>query len=355
MQCCQCRKELPDGALFCKYCGAKQIPQQVGDKREEGKQAATQPDQTVTPETAESKTPHTDETVKLKEAPVPPTPERATASVIQPPPQQMGGTENIEESSLLADVKQPVKEGGSQSIFETEVSPVPLTAQITPSDDTEETLGAELPVRSEPNEDLVFDLNQILPTLTPTITDFSELAAKEEATESLLFDLDQIAPMDKGTVEESKSDLDVEPGEIAPEQTDQKCLMNQPEPMSSGAEQPPAAAVLEAFKPEPDMASPSLGAATVPEAAEKKPSAAERIMPHEEEKTPLFTMFQSAQRAEPAPVVTKPQIHPATPVASQPASTGKQSKRSVKEVLWRLIVIAAELGIIIFLIVRLFF
>lgn len=35
MQCCQCHKELPDGVIFCKYCGAKQNFQQaeVGEKK----------------------------------------------------------------------------------------------------------------------------------------------------------------------------------------------------------------------------------------------------------------------------------------------------------------------------------
>ena len=41
MRCCQCQKELPDGVPFCKYCGARQTPQEAGEARKEAPQAET--------------------------------------------------------------------------------------------------------------------------------------------------------------------------------------------------------------------------------------------------------------------------------------------------------------------------
>ena len=35
MQCCKCKKELQDGVLFCKYCGARQPTQQKDVERDE--------------------------------------------------------------------------------------------------------------------------------------------------------------------------------------------------------------------------------------------------------------------------------------------------------------------------------
>lgn len=334
MQCCKCQKELPDGALFCKYCGARQTPQQKGGEQNECKQAAAAQSPQQPAKTPDAEKPETAQTAEADKVPGSPAQETAEPSPSDPaskPEVQIRAEDSLpaepeeeplqplnhiaagvpsEHQKLSPEEKTAAAVSDAPTLV-LEAQREPLTPEINFQDVTAKPLTAGESTLEHAKEELFFDLDQILPTITPASTDPSDLADKKETPstkeeEPLLFNLDQIVL--------------------------------------------PASAVTESPKHEPEAVSPTS------KPAEKEPFATQQPMSHDEQEKPSLTMNQHVQRPEPAvPVDLKPQASLAVSAAGPTALFEKQTRKSVKPVLWRVAVIAVELGVIAFLSVRLFF
>lgn len=393
MQCCQCHKELPDGVIFCKYCGAKQNFQQaeVGEKKTSPDVAGQRSDQVM--KSTKVKTEKTESKLADKVEKVgafPKTPEKETIELHQvgivsevssspvekedsifsdelknaveneaPHPSEPTEVEEVpeallEEKSSMEAVNLPEQEPKAQSV-------PPVTENVY-QDVPEEILAAKQPDQEESKEELVFDIDQIMSSISPAGSKAAATAAEEvepdiELENQLLFDLDHIAPPEVSTAPPNEANLK------ADHETVREEALNQAEPIR---EQTECALVAEkqqsentnisGHEVEPEAVKPVVEQEIQEAKAEhiEKNTVAEEPLVVREEKKPA----QTVQRFRNDTVSSENKFSQITSNESgkEPSVAAvKQAKKSVKPVLWRLVVIAVELGVIAYLSYQLFF
>lgn len=393
MRCCQCQKELPDGALFCKYCGARQTPQEAGEARKEAPQAQTiQPvHQPAASPVVEREMPRAAAVGETEEPPVPlverteeclpedialetaPQAGEAVSTLAEPErepevPPDLAATGEAEAQPELPPEETGPAEAGE--IPGPAAAPAPPAPELRFRDISEEM---EQPAQPEP-EDLVFDLEQILQKIASTDgaePRSGETAPSVEKEEPLWFDPDQ-ASQPAAVVEnaelapetvplESNQDVTPEQGKAAAASAELEVEAGgeSAEPLvweipaaeqtvPSDAEPPPAAKIEEtpASKPEAELSA----------AEQKEDAAALAKQPwlHAEQRDPLSVEKCCPEQREKstAPTGSKPQGVSGEPAAE---ASKKREKKPVLPILWRLAVIGVELGVIAYLSVRLFF
>mgnify|MGYP000845231843 CR=1 FL=1 len=393
MRCCQCQKELPDGVPFCKYCGARQTPQEAGEARKEAPQAETiQPvHQPAASPVVEREMPRAATAGETEGPPVPlagkteeclpedtaletaPQAGKAVSTLAEPerepevPPDLAVAGETEAQPELPPEETAPA---------EARESPVPAAAPAPPAPeirfrDVPEEM--EQPARPEP-EDLVFDLEQILQKIASADAvepKSGETTLSVEKEVPLWFDPDEVsqpaavgenAEPDPETVPlESYQDVTPEQGEaaVAPAELEVEAGGEPADPpareipaaeqtVASDVELPPAARIEEtpASKPETEL----------PAAEQKEDATALAKQPwlHAEQRDPLPVEEYCPEQREKstAPTGLKPQGVSGEPAAE---ASKKREKKPALPILWRLAVIGVELGVIAYLSVRLFF
>ena len=394
MRCCQCQKELPDGALFCKYCGARQTPQEAGEARKEAPQAQTiQPvHQPAASPVVEREMPRAAAVGEMEEPPVPlaerteeclpedialetaPQAGEAVSTLAEPEGEPEVPPDLTAAGETEAQPELPPEETASAEAGESPVlaaAPAPPDPEIRFRDVPEEEM--EQPARPEP-EDLVFDLEQILQKIASADAvepKSGETTLSVEKEVPLWFDPDEVsqpaalgenAEPDPETVPlKSNHDVTPEQGEAAAAPTELEVetggepaeppvreLPAAEQTVPSDAEPPPAARIEEtpASKQETELP-----------AAEQKEDAAvleKQTWLHAEQKDPLPVEEYCPEQREKstAPTGSKPQGVSGEPAAE---ASKKREKKPALPILWRLAVISVELGVIAYLSVRLFF
>ena len=320
MRCCQCQKELPDGVLFCKYCGARQTPQEAGEA-----------------------------------ANTPPEPEIKPEREPKPPPELAAAGEAAAQPELPPEETAPAEAGEM---------PVPAAAPAPPAPelrfrDVPEEM--ERPARTEP-EDLVFDLDQILREIAPA--DAAEPKSREtapsaEEKEPLWFDPDEVS-QPAAVVENTEPAPEAAPLEssVAPEQGEAAAVPAELEAAAGGEPAEPPAREIPAAEqtvPSDGELPASKPEAELPAAEQKEDAAAleKQTGLHAEQRASLpVEEYRPEQNEEPAaPTGLKPQV---SVDGSAVEVSQKPGKKPVLSILWRLAVIAAEVGAIAYLSIRLF-
>ena len=389
MRCCQCQKELPDGVPFCKYCGARQTPQEAGEARKEAPQAETiQPvHQPAASPVVEREMPRAATAGETEEPPVPlaerteeclpedialetaPQAGEAVSTLAEPEREPEVPPDLTVAGETEAQPELPPEETAPAEARESPV-PAPPAPEIRFRDVPEEM---EQPARPEP-EDLVFDLEQILQKIASADAvepKSGETTLSVEKEVPLWFDPDEVsqpaavgenAEPDPETVPlESYQDVTPEQGEAAaaPAELEVEAGGEPAEPpareipaaeqtVASDVELPPAARIEEtpASKPETEL----------PAAEQKEDATALAKQPwlHAEQRDPLPVEEYCPEQREKstAPTGLKPQGVSGEPAAE---ASKKREKKPALPILWRLAVIGVELGVIAYLSVRLFF
>ena len=391
MRCCQCQKELPDGVPFCKYCGARQTPQEAGEARKEAPQA-----ETIQPVHQPAASPVVEREM----------PRAAAAGETEGPPVPLAGKteECLPEDTALETAPQAGKAVSTlaEPEREPEVPPDLAVGEVAtqPEFPPEETVPAEAgemlgpaaapappapelrfrvvlkemeQTRPEP-EGLVFDLDQILQKIASADAaepKSGETAPSVEKEDPLWFDPDEVRqpaavvenaePAPETVPLESNQDVTPEQGEaaVAPAELEVEAGGEPAEPpareipaaeqtVASDVELSPAARIEEspASKPETEL----------PAAEQKEDAAALAKQPwlHAEQRDPLPVEEYCPEQREKstAPTGSKPQGVSGEPAAE---ASKKREKKPALPILWRLAVIGVELGVIAYLSVRLFF
>ena len=392
MRCCQCQKELPDGVPFCKYCGARQTPQEAGEARKEAPQA-----ETIQPVHQPAASPVVEREM----------PRAAAAGETEGPPVPLAGKteECLPEDTALETAPQAGKAVCTLAEPEREPEVPPDLAAVgevaaQPEFPPEETVPAEAgemlgpaaapappapelrfrvvlkemeQTRPEP-EGLVFDLDQILQKIASADAaepKSGETAPSVEKEDPLWFDPDEVRqpaavvenaePAPETVPLESNQDVTPEQGEaaVAPAELEVEAGGEPAEPpareipaaeqtVASDVELSPAARIEEspASKPETEL----------PAAEQKEDAAALAKQPwlHAEQRDPLPVEEYCPEQREKstAPTGSKPQGVSGEPAAE---ASKKREKKPALPILWRLAVIGVELGVIAYLSVRLFF
>lgn len=256
----------------------------------------------------------------------------------------------LEEKSPMEAVNPPEPEPKDQS--------VPPVSENVYQDVPEEILAAKQPDQEESKEELVFDIDQIMSSISPTGSKAAATAAEEvepdiESENQLLFDLDHIAPPEVSTVPPNESNLKTD------YETVRKEALNQAEPIREQTEcalvakkQQSENTNISGHEVETEAVKPVVEQ-EIPEHIEKNTVAEEPLVVREEKKP-----AQTVQRFSDDTVASENKFLQITSNESgkEPsASAVKQAKKSVKPVLWRLVVIAVELGVIAYLSYQLFF
>lgn len=386
MQCCQCQKELPDGALFCKYCGARQTPQETEEARKEVPQAETIPSSVHQPTASpavEREMPRAATAGETEEPPVPLAenakeclPEdtalelapQAREAVSLPAEPEIRPERDPEVAAAGEAEAQPELPPEGTAPAEAGESPLPAVAPAPPApelcfrDVPEEEM--EQSAQPEP-EGLIFDLDQILQEITPADAaepKSGETASSAEKAAPLWFDPDEVSkPAD--VAENAGPELENVPldsnQDVTPEQGEAAAVPAEPEAAAGGEPTEPPVREIPATEQ------------TVPSDAEPPVSNPETELPATEQKGDVATLakqtwLHAEQRASltveeyrpeqheksTAPAGTKPQGVSDEPVAEV---SKKREKKSVLPILWRLAVIAVELGVIAYLSIHLFF
>lgn len=348
MQCCQCQKELPDGALFCKYCGARQMPRQA-----EGEE-----------------TPHTQTPRPIQRPPEP-----TAVQTVKPRAVETGVTEGSPAPHMPETLGRPLVDAVPQPEESVLTGPVP---ERIFQDIPEDVLTAE-GVQPEPGEALVFDLDQILRGIAPdaAVRPGPEERAPAAGVEELLrFDPDAPGRPSAATAsaEPARGPVPLETnqptapaetatavdGDAAPDAAadgdrtelpaQEFAAADRPAPASSSGGLPPAARTGEGPTAQPDAVLPA------PEQKETAETAAEPRPHAEQEAFPPAERLPSGTH-EKSPVSVKGKLHGSSDESAEGSfvSSEKRAKKSVVPVLWRLGVIAAELGVIAVLSSHLFF
>lgn len=360
MRCCQCQKELPAGALFCKYCGTKQTPSPEPKAREA---AAGQEVPPVCASPASGPSPAglaedshpsgpllAPETIpefnsRREEGPdVPDCPDGepgaspvggGNPSISLPPdPEPVAPPHDVPEAADEPAAPPPAPEiTFPPPAHPLEKTPLPEDTAAPPTavPDEEAPPAGDSSLPSQ-----VFSPEELAPPLT-------EPPAPQATPrqEELVFDLDQILPQLSVPVPGSQE--------------------SPPEQAASGQSKP-----LAWFDPEQLPSSPetshvparqSCPGETAPEAASPAEKAVEEKVPAEKSPAESF-------RREAASVEAPAEDHAETEIPSEepagrgvPAGNPPSSVRqhgSTGAILWRLAVLAVELGVIVFLILRLF-
>ena len=388
MRCCQCQKELPDGALFCKYCGARQTPQEAEEARKEAPQAETIPSayQPAASPAVEREMPRAVAAGETEELPAlfieetgecPP--EDAT---LEAAPQAEEATGRPSAELEIKPEREPepplalVADGGVQPKLpmeepapaKAEEMPGPAVASAPPApelrfQDSPEEMG-QPPAQPEP-ENLVFDLDQVLQEIAPA--DTTEPKSREtepsaEKKEFLWFDPDEVG---RPTAEVENTEPDPETAlleanqNVTPEHGEEAAVPAEPEAAATGepTEPPvreiPAAEQVVLSDEEPPASNPE----TELHATEQKEDVAtlaKQTCIHAEQRASLPVEEYRPEQHEKstAPAGTKPQGVSGEPVKEV---SKKWEKKPVLPILWRLAVIAVELGVITYLSVHLFF
>ena len=361
MRCCQCQKELPDGVPFCKYCGARQTPQEAGEARKEAPQA-----ETIQPVHQPAASPVVEREM----------PRAATAGETEGPPVPLAGKteECLPEDTALETAPQAGKAVSTLAEPEREPEVPPDLAAVgevaaQPEFPPEETVPAEAgemlgpaaapappapelrfrvvlkemeQTRPEP-EGLVFDLDQILQKIASADAaepKSGETAPSVEKEDPLWFDPDEVRqpaavvenaePAPETVPLESNQDVTPEQGEaaVAPAELEVEAGGEPAEPpareipaaeqtVASDVELSPAARIEEspASKPETEL----------PAAEQKEDAAAlaKQSWLHAEQRDPLPVEEYCPEQREKstAPTGSKPQG-----VSGEPAA--EASKRS---------------------------
>lgn len=393
MQCCQCHKELPDGAIFCKYCGAKQNFQQteVGEKKTPPDVADQRSDQAMKPTMVKTAKPESKQADKAEKAgALPKTPEKETiephqvdilSEVSSSPvrkedsiisnelkdamaneaPYPSEPTEVEEVPDALLEEKSSM-EAVNLSEQEPKAHSVPPVSENVYQDVPQEILDAKQPDQEESKEELVFDIDQIMSSISPAGSKAAVTAAEEvesdiELENQLLFDLDHIAPPEVSTAPPN------EPNLKADYETVREGALNQAEPIREHTEcalvaekQQSENTNISGHEVEPEAVKPAVEQeiqAAKAEHIEKNTLAEEPLVVREKEKP-----AQTVQGFSNDTVASKNKLSQITSNESgkEPSAPAvKQAKKSVKPVLWRLVVIGVELGVIAYLSYQLFF
>ena len=316
MRCCQCQKALPDGALFCKYCGARQTPQETEVARKEVPQAETIPSSVHQP--------------------------TASPAVEREMPRAAAAGETEEPPALFTE--------------ETGECPPELCFRDVPEE-------MEQPAQPEP-EGLIFDLDQILQEITPNAAEpkSGETASSTENAAPLWFDPDEVSkPAD--VAENAGPEPEAVPLEsnqdVTPELREAEAAPAEPEVKADGApaEPPireiPAAEQVALSDEEPPASNPETELHATEQKEDVAPLAKQTCI-HAEQRASLPVEEYRPEQHEKstAPAGTKPQGVSDEPVAEV---SKKREKKSVLPILWRLAVIAVELGVIAYLSIHLFF
>lgn len=392
MRCCQCQKELPDGALFCKYCGARQTPQEAGEARKEAPQAQTiQPvHQPAASPVVEREMPRAAAVGETEEPPVPlverteeclpedialetaPQAGKAVSTLAEPerepevPPDLAAVGEVAAQPEFPPEETVPAEAGEMLGPAAAPAPPAPELRFRVVLKEMEQT-------RPEP-EGLVFDLDQILQKIASADAaepKSGETAPSVEKEDPLWFDPDEVRqpaavvenaePAPETVPLESNQDVTPEQGEaaVAPAELEVEAGGEPAEPpareipaaeqtVASDVELSPAARIEEspASKPETEL----------PAAEQKEDAAALAKQPwlHAEQRDPLPVEEYCPEQREKstAPTGSKPQGVSGEPAAE---ASKKREKKPALPILWRLAVIGVELGVIAYLSVRLFF
>ena len=392
MRCCQCQKELPDGVPFCKYCGARQTPQEAGEARKEAPQAETiQPvHQPAASPVVEREMPRAATAGETEEPPVP-LAERTEECLpediaLETAPQAGEAVSTLAEPEREPEVPPDLTVAGETEAqpelppeetapAEARESPVPAAAPAPPAPEIRfrVVLKEMEQTRPEP-EGLVFDLDQILQKIASADAaepKSGETAPSVEKEDPLWFDPDEVRqpaavvenaePAPETVPLESNQDVTPEQGEaaVAPADLEVEAGGEPAEPpareipaaeqtVASDVELSPAARIEEspASKPETEL----------PAAEQKEDAAALAKQPwlHAEQRDPLPVEEYCPEQREKstAPTGSKPQGVSGEPAAE---ASKKREKKPALPILWRLAVIGVELGVIAYLSVRLFF
>lgn len=260
----------------------------------------------------------------------------------------------LEEKSTMEADNPPEPEPKDQSV-------APVSENVY-QDVPEEILAAKQPNQEESKEELVFDIDQIMSSISPAGSKEAATAAEEvepdiESENQLLFDLDHITPPDVSTVSQNESNLK------ADSETVRKETLNRAEPIREQTEYAPAAekqrseneniSGLEVETETVQLVAEQGIQAAKAEYIEKNTVAEEPLVVREEKKP-----AQTVQRFSNDTVASENKFSQITSNESgkEPSAPAvKQAKKSVKPVLWRLVVIAVELGVIAYLSYQLFF
>ena len=260
----------------------------------------------------------------------------------------------LEEKSTMEADNPPEPEPKDQSV-------APVSENVY-QDVPEEILAAKQPDQEESKEELVFDIDQIMSSISPAGSKEAATAAEEvepdiESENQLLFDLDHITPPDVSTVSQNESNLK------ADSETVRKETLNRAEPIREQTEYAPAAekqrseneniSGLEVETETVQLVAEQGIQAAKAEYIEKNTVAEEPLVVREEKKP-----AQTVQRFSNDTVASENKFSQITSNESgkEPSAPAvKQAKKSVKPVLWRLVVIAVELGVIAYLSYQLFF
>ena len=228
MRCCQCQKELPDGVPFCKYCGARQTPQEAGEARKGAPQAETiQPvHQPAASPVVEWEMPRAATAGETEEPPVP-LAGKAVSTRAEPerepevPPDLAAVGEATAQPEFPLEETVPAEAGEMPGPAAAPVPPTPeLRFRVIPEE-------MEQPAQPEP-EDLVFDLDQILQKIASADAaepKSGETAPSVEKEDPLWFDPDEVRqpaavvenaePAPETMPLESNQDVTPEQGEAA--------------------------------------------------------------------------------------------------------------------------------------------
>lgn len=393
MRCCQCQKELPAGALFCKYCGARQMPQEAGEARKEAPQAETiQPvRQPAASPVVEREPPRAAAAGETEEPPVllaekteeclpediAPEPAPQAREAASPPAEPEIKPEREPEVAAAGETEaQPELPPEDTTPAEAGESQLPATAPTLPApelrfrDIPEEEM--EQPAQPKP-EGLVFDLDQILQKIASTDAaepKSGETAPSAEKEEALWFDPDEVSkPADAAENAGPDQTVPLECNQdVTPELREAEAAPVGPEAEAGGepAEPPvreiPAAEQTVPSDAEPPPAAgiegtPASKAETESPGAEQKEDAAvlaKQTWPHVEQRDTLPVEECCSEQREKSTAST---VSKAQGVSGEPAAEAskKREKKSALSILWRLAVIGVELGVIAYLSVRLFF
>lgn len=372
MQCCKCKKELQDGVLFCKYCGARQPTQQKDVERDETTQVADaqhlqQPNEILG--YGKAMAAHTAEARKREKGKPffenmgqETTPRMTEKAVLLAEPEeeplylQDQPAEELDAHRKIPLIEKEPKKVEDSPMSEVEVQPELLLPEINIPSSSEKTTDEVQPIQSESGKDLVFDLDQVLSDIASSHAENPVPALEKEESnveigQPILFNIEQIDPTSEADI---TGKYDRKMDNATGGKTEEQSIQEFPTTNWLG--------------PTPPSSEPTLSATSIEEIEAKSeknsadwklepvPERMESASPAVEQNGSPFIEPQPIQRKKSAgPIKPDTKTAPDASAAELLTSPEVREKKVIKPVVWRLAVIAVELGVIAYLSFLLFF